>query len=87
MFLFIYIVTSLCFFCIQFCTYICNDIKMFILQNPTDIISMNEALLVRFRSDDTIVNKGFSAAYVAVEPRGSEEIADRLSEEEERLIG
>lgn len=53
-------------------------------QNPTDIISMNEALLVRFRSDDTIVNKGFSAAYVADDPMGSEEVADRIAQEEER---
>jgi tolkin protein len=53
--------------------------------NPTDIISMNEALLVRFRSDDTIVNKGFSAAYVADDPIGSEEIADRLAQEEEKI--
>jgi len=46
---------------------------------------MNEALLVRFRSDDTIVNKGFSAAYVADDPIGSEEIADRLAQEEEKI--
>lgn len=46
---------------------------------------MNEALLVRFRSDDTIVNKGFSAAYVADDPMGSEEIADRLAQEEEKI--
>jgi hypothetical protein len=46
---------------------------------------MNEALLVRFRSDDTIVNKGFSAAYVAVDPVGSEEAADRLAQEEEKI--
>ncbi|XP_055699503.1 dorsal-ventral patterning protein tolloid isoform X2 [Phlebotomus papatasi] len=36
--------------------------------NPPDIISMNEALLVRFRTDDNIVFKGFSASYVAVMP-------------------
>ena len=48
---------------------------------------MNEALLVRFRSDDTIVNKGFSAAYVAIEPISSEELADRLAEDEERQVG
>lgn len=42
--------------------------------NPTDIISMNEALLVRFRSDDTIVSKGFSAAYVAIDPVDSAEL-------------
>ena len=29
-------------------------------------MSLNEALLIRFQSDDTIGNKGFSAAYVAV---------------------
>lgn len=45
-------------------------------QNPVDIISMNEALLVRFRSDDTISNKGFSAIYLAVDSQGSDEIID-----------
>lgn len=35
---------------------------------------MNEALLVRFRSDATMSSKGFSASYVAVDPfEGSEE--------------
>lgn len=35
---------------------------------------MNEALLVRFRSDGTMSFKGFSASYVAVDPfEGSEE--------------
>lgn len=35
---------------------------------------MNEALLVRFRSDNTMNKKGFSASYVAVDPfEGSEE--------------
>lgn len=35
---------------------------------------MNEALLVRFRSDSTMSFKGFSASYVAVDPfEGSEE--------------
>lgn len=29
-------------------------------------MSLNDALLVRFRSDDTINTKGFSAAYVAI---------------------
>lgn len=42
--------------------------------NPTDIISMNEALLVRFHSDDTIVSKGFSAAYAAVDQQDSDEL-------------
>ncbi|KAK5650137.1 hypothetical protein RI129_001166 [Pyrocoelia pectoralis] len=40
---------------------------------PTDIISMQEALLIRFRSDDTVVEKGFSIAYEAIEPYESEE--------------
>lgn len=44
---------------------------------------MNEALLVRFRSDDSLMNKGFSAAYVASDPMGSEELADRIAQEEE----
>lgn len=43
------------------------------LQKPTDIISTYEALLIRFRSDDTIAGKGFSIAYEAVEPYSSEE--------------
>uniref|UniRef100_A0A182ML92 Metalloendopeptidase n=1 Tax=Anopheles culicifacies TaxID=139723 RepID=A0A182ML92_9DIPT len=34
--------------------------------NPPEIISMHEALMVRFRSDDTVGFKGFSAAYVAI---------------------
>lgn len=43
-------------------------------QKPPDVISMNEALLVRFRSDGTMNRKGFSASYVAVDPfEGSEE--------------
>lgn len=46
----------------------------FFLQKPPDVISMNEALLVRFRSDETMNKKGFSASYVAVDPfEGSEE--------------
>jgi hypothetical protein len=44
---------------------------------------MNEALLVRFRSDDTLMNKGFSAAYVASDPMGSEERAAKIAQEEE----
>lgn len=35
---------------------------------------MNEAVLIRFRSDDSIALKGFTIAYEAVEPYGSEEI-------------
>nr|XP_046480526.1 bone morphogenetic protein 1 isoform X1 [Neodiprion pinetum] len=44
--------------------------------NPTDIISMNEALLIRFRSDDSISNKGFSAEYYAVDSEDSEEFIE-----------
>ncbi|XP_047481962.1 tolloid-like protein 2 [Penaeus chinensis] len=33
---------------------------------PQEIVSINDALLVRFRTDDTINTKGFSAAYVAI---------------------
>lgn len=36
------------------------------LQIPQEIVSINDALLVRFRTDDTINTKGFSAAYVAI---------------------
>lgn len=43
-----------------------------LFQNPTDVLSVNEALLVRFRSDDTVVSKGFSASYVAVDQHSSE---------------
>ncbi|KAL1117925.1 hypothetical protein AAG570_004238 [Ranatra chinensis] len=41
--------------------------------NPTDIVSVSESLLVRFRTDDTVVKKGFSASYVAVDALTSEE--------------
>lgn len=48
-------------------------ILFFSLQKPTDIISTHEALLIRFKSDQTIVGKGFSIAYEAIEPYSSEE--------------
>ncbi|XP_043283629.1 tolloid-like protein 1 [Venturia canescens] len=41
--------------------------------NTSDIVSMNEALLVRFRTDDTVSDKGFSAAFVAVDRPDSDE--------------
>ncbi|KAK0168286.1 hypothetical protein PV327_002110 [Microctonus hyperodae] len=50
--------------------------------NFTDIVSMNEALLIRFRTDDTISNKGFSAAYVAVDRPDSEENLGGIDEDE-----
>lgn len=42
-------------------------------QNATDFFSMNEALLVRFRTDDTIANKGFAAIFMAIDQQESEE--------------
>ncbi|EAT34525.1 AAEL013239-PA [Aedes aegypti] len=44
--------------------------------NPPEIISMNQALLVRFRSDDTVGFKGFSASYVAISPFGKGQSED-----------
>ncbi|XP_076233982.1 tolloid-like protein 1 tolkin [Calliopsis andreniformis] len=41
--------------------------------NATDFISINEALLVRFRTDDTVSNKGFVALFVAVDRQDSGE--------------
>lgn len=40
---------------------------IFQLQKPNDLVSTNEALLIRFRSDSTMSLKGFSVSYVAVE--------------------
>ncbi|XP_055621202.1 tolloid-like protein 1 [Toxorhynchites rutilus septentrionalis] len=52
--------------------------------NPPEIISMDEALLVRFRSDDTVGFKGFSASYVAISPFGNGQSTDEeLSESAE----
>ncbi|XP_054258423.1 tolloid-like protein 2 [Macrosteles quadrilineatus] len=51
--------------------------------NPTDIVSVNEALLVRFHSDDTIVSKGFSASYKAVEPINSDETPYNFHDEDD----
>nr|XP_023021404.1 tolloid-like protein 2 [Leptinotarsa decemlineata] len=42
-------------------------------KKPADVYSTHGALLVRFRSDDTIVNKGFSLVYEMVEMSLSEE--------------
>ncbi|XP_046641719.1 tolloid-like protein 1 [Daphnia pulicaria] len=41
---------------------------------PPEIVSLNEALLVRFKSDDTINSKGFSAAYVAIDENENEDL-------------
>ncbi|XP_012283189.1 bone morphogenetic protein 1 [Orussus abietinus] len=50
--------------------------------NITTIISISEALLIRFRTDDSITNKGFAAAYVAIDRQDSEEILEGGEEEE-----
>lgn len=49
---------------------------MFQFQKPFDITSTHDSLLVRFHSDDTVVNKGFSLVYEAI-------YNDGFSEEEE----
>ncbi|XP_065086137.1 protein tolkin-like [Ochlerotatus camptorhynchus] len=42
---------------------------------PPEIISMSEVIVVRFRSDDTVGFKGFSAAYAAISPYDDEELS------------
>ncbi|XP_008472334.1 tolloid-like protein 1 [Diaphorina citri] len=51
--------------------------------NPTDIISISEGLLVRFRSDDTVVGKGFSASYIAIDTQGSKEFSEIDDDDED----
>ncbi|XP_050525579.1 tolloid-like protein 1 [Daktulosphaira vitifoliae] len=54
--------------------------------NPTDIISMNDALLIRFKTDNTIVSKGFSASYIAVESiNPSSEYSSQIDEDDDLL--
>ncbi|XP_039956467.1 dorsal-ventral patterning protein tolloid [Bactrocera tryoni] len=49
---------------------------------PQDIISLTDSLLVRFKTDDTVTMKGFSASYVAVDPfENSEEDFNSYSAE------
>ncbi|XP_051165745.1 bone morphogenetic protein 1-like isoform X3 [Leptopilina boulardi] len=50
--------------------------------NTSDIISMNEALLIRFRTDDTVANKGFAATFIAIDRQDSEEILGGKEDEE-----
>lgn len=58
---------------------------------PPEIVSTTEALIVRFRTDDSIVFKGFSASYQAVKPElwsgedSSEGGEDEDEEEDERM--
>ena len=47
---------------------------MVTLQVPPEIVSTNEVILVRFKSDDTINSKGFSAAYVAIDESENEDL-------------
>ena len=44
---------------------------------------MNEALLIRFRSDSTISSKGFAATFIAIDRQDSEEIFGAGENEEE----
>lgn len=44
---------------------------------------MNEALLVRFRTDTTISSKGFLAAFVAIDRQDSEESFGGEEEEDD----
>ncbi|XP_061711471.1 bone morphogenetic protein 1 [Cydia pomonella] len=52
---------------------------------PQELISTTEALLVRFRTDDSIVFKGFSASYQAIKPEvwSGEDSSEGGEEEEE----
>lgn len=52
-------------------------------QNTTDIISINEALLVRFRTDDSISKSGFAATYYAYDRPESEELVGGEDDEDE----
>ncbi|XP_043484069.1 tolloid-like protein 2 isoform X1 [Leptopilina heterotoma] len=54
--------------------------------NTSDIISMNEALLVRFRTDDTIANKGFAATFIAIDRQDSEEVLGGKEDEENQNL-
>lgn len=53
---------------------------------PPEIVSTSEALLIRFRTDDSIVFKGFSASYQSVKPdiwSGEDSSEGEITEEEE----
>lgn len=47
---------------------------------------MNEALLVRFRTDDTIANKGFAATFIAIDRQDSEEVLGGKEDEENQNL-
>ncbi|KAJ2952188.1 hypothetical protein O0L34_g4468 [Tuta absoluta] len=52
---------------------------------PPEIVSTTEALIVRFRTDDSIVFKGFSASYQALKPElwSGEENSETAEDEDE----
>lgn len=52
------------------------------------MISVNDALLLRFKTDGTIVSKGFSASYIAVESMSpsSSEYSSQIDEDDD-LVG
>lgn len=43
-------------------------------QLPPELLSSGESILLRFHSDDTIHNKGFSVAYQALEANDEEQV-------------
>ncbi|XP_039749767.1 tolloid-like protein 1 isoform X1 [Pararge aegeria] len=60
-------------------------------KGPPEIVSTTEALLVKFRTDDSIIFKGFSASYQAVKPEvwsgeDSSEGGEDFEEEEDEQI-
>jgi len=44
-----------------------NKMIQLLFKIPPEIISVEETLLLRFKSDDTISAKGFSASYVIID--------------------
>lgn len=63
-----------------------EQLWLYCVQNTTDFMSMNEALLIRFRTDDTIANKGFVAIFVAVDRQESEENLDGEDNEDSKNL-
>jgi len=49
---------------------------------PPEIISVDEALLLRFVSDDTINSKGFGASYVVISDANEFDYGSDLAEED-----
>lgn len=72
----IYDVTKTHGFILNYSDNIDGIIFQYLLQKPFDVTSTQDSLLIRFHSDDTLVNKGFSLIYEAI-------YNDGFSEEEE----